>query len=167
MSKALSSIAPVTQHPIVEVRACNIAEIIDDPATPELISEYERECSYPQLGPPSPQLGMYRQLESLGCAQSFAAYLDGRLCGFGFLIMGPTPHYGIKLATAESLFVASAVRRNGLGAQLMRVMEAHAKEAACVGIFYSTRVGSRGAKLLSSLSDEYHHTNQIFLKRLA
>ncbi|MGA9070542.1 MAG: hypothetical protein WB424_09835, partial [Terracidiphilus sp.] len=94
---------------------CNAAMIFQDPASAELIAEYERECANPLLGPCAPQPEMYASLEEQGAAQCFAAYKDQTLIGFAFVLTTPLPHYELerKFATVESFFVASVARHTG------------------------------------------------------
>lgn len=150
----------------MEVRACQAAEIFDDPASAELFAEYEQECANPLTGSTAPVRAMYEALEGLGVAQCFAAYADLKLCGFAFVLISVLPHYGRRFATVESLFVGGAGRRGGgLGVWLMSAVEAHAKKAGCTAIFYSAPVGSRFARLLF-LKKEYRKTNHIFTRSL-
>lgn len=141
------------------------AVIFDDPASAELFEEYAAECANSLLGPVNPQRAIYEALEPTGSVQCFAAYCAGILRGFAFVLLGPLPHYGRRCATVESLFVARAVRSEGLGPTLMRKMEDHARDMGCEAIFYSAPVGSRLARLLF-LREEYRKTNHIFTRRL-
>ena len=153
------------QADVVVVARCRAAEIFADACSAELFAAYDAECANPLLGPTTPQGAIYEALEATGSVQAFAGYLNGVLCGFGFVILGPLPHYGRKFATVESVFVARVARHSGLGTRLMSELEEFAREAGCEVIFYSAPVGSRLARLLF-LSDDYCNTNHVFTKRL-
>jgi GNAT superfamily N-acetyltransferase len=152
---------------MVEVRKCLAEEIFNDPASAELMAQYADECANAMLGKPRPRRDVYGALETTGCAQCFAAYEDGKLCGFALVLIACVPHYGLSHATVESLFVSREACRSGLGVALMADVEAHARQAGCGAIFYSAPAGGRLARLMFLQSDVYVNTNHIFTKRLA
>jgi len=131
----------------------------------ELIAEYAAECSIPAIGKISPQAGMYEALEQSGVFRCFGAFDGDSLVGFGTVITTVFPHYGKKVATVESLFVASGSRRGIAGAELLKTIDTHAKDAGCVAILYSAPADSRLEKLLSGKKN-FSRTNTIFCRSL-
>jgi GNAT superfamily N-acetyltransferase len=148
------------------VRQCSIAELFDDPDSAALFVEYEKECANLLLGETAAHRLAYEALERTGYQWSFGAYVDGKLRGFGVLLVAVVPHYGKCHGTVESIFVAREERSSGLGPSLMRVMEDCAKRAGCGAIFYSAPVGSKLARLLFLSADLYTNTAHVFTRRL-
>src|SRR5207302_758034 len=89
----------------VEIRPISYTEILDAAA---LLAEYSAECSIPEIGTPNPQREMYAKMESCGLMHSFGAFEGDDLVGFATILVCVLPHYGKKIATVESLFLAKA-----------------------------------------------------------
>lgn len=152
--------------PTCSVRQCRSAEIFDDPECEALLGEYADECGNALMGRARPSRDHYAILENTGMAQCFAARHDGRLCGFAMLLSTVLPHYGIRSATVESLFVARAARHLGLGTELMEAIDSEAKRRGAETIFYTAPVNSRLDLLLTLRPVAYHLTNHVFTRRL-
>jgi len=143
---------------------CTAAEIFDHPDGPGLIAEYAEECGNALVGTPAPQRDRYENLEACGMGQCFAAIKGGKdLVGFAFVLVTVVPHYDVKLAAVESVFVTKAAH---CGAVLMTKLNDYAASMGCATIFYTAPVGSRLAKLLFLCADEYTHTSHVFSRRL-
>ncbi len=127
----------------------------------DLIAEYAAECSISAIGPIDPQPHIYEAMENAGVSQCFAVLLDGQIVGFSNVLMTILPHYGRKMATIESLFVSKAHRNTSAGADLMKTVEAHVKDAGCVGILYSAPAGGQLERLLKC-KKRYKRTNAVF-----
>lgn len=150
--------------PVSEVRMCMAAEIFDDPRGLDLIAEYAEECANALIGKPAPRRDTYESLEATGFAQCFAAYEDGRLCGFAMLIVSVVPHFELSYAATESLFVS----RGAIGGtDLMTALEDYARRSGCTALFYTAPVNSRLARLLHLRGKPYERTNEVFCRRLA
>jgi GNAT superfamily N-acetyltransferase len=148
---------------VLEIRPISYAAILDAPDAEALLLEYAVECSIPELGPPVPQRETYARMESSGLMHAFGAF-DGRdLVGFATVLVCILPHYGKKIATVESLFLARSYRRGGAGGWLMNQVEEWVKEAGCVGMLYNARAGSVLERLLASIPKRYQRTNSVFL----
>lgn len=145
---------------MVEVRPIAYVQVRDER---ELLAEYAAECSISALGPPNPQWETYSQLERAGKLQAFAAFVDGRIVGFAGVLVAVIPHYGVKAATVESLFVGKAYRSSGAGTRLMRVVEDYSASSGCRAILYS--VPAQG-QLETLLDGRCARTNAIFCKPL-
>lgn len=147
------------------IRAIRYLDVLEAPNAQALLSAYSSECSLPAIGQPDPQPQMYEALERAGVFQVFGAYLGDDLIGFASVIVSVLPHYGRKVATMESLFVAPECREEGIGLHLLAQVERYATEAGCGAILYSAPSGGQLEKLLSLLKS-YEHTNTIFCRRL-
>ena len=147
------------------IKPISYAEILDSPESERLLKEYSAECSIPEIGPTSPQRKMYDSMESTGMMHSFGAFEGEKLVGFATILAFVLPHYGKKVATVESLFVAKAHRNGRVGLMLMDEIEASAKSIECSVMLYNARAESRLERFLSALS-KYKRTNSVFLKQL-
>lgn len=148
------------------VRRIRYLDVLDDPNAQALLAAYASECSLPEIGQPNPQREMYARMEAAGVLQVFGAYYGDELIGFAAVLCTVLPHYGEKVATIESLFVAQAHREEGIGLELMGACEAYALEQECATILYSAPAGGSLERLLYLLK-AYQHTNTIFARRLA
>jgi GNAT superfamily N-acetyltransferase len=129
-----------------------------------LLAEYAAECGVPVVGVPDPQWDMYEQMRLAGVMQGVAVYVDGVMAGFAGVLVTVLPHYGVRAATVESLFVAKAYRPKGAGARLLAAIERYAKSAECKAILYSAPAGGQ---LEALLGKRYARTNSVFCKPLA
>jgi GNAT superfamily N-acetyltransferase len=144
------------------IKPVSIASLLESAA---LIAEYSAECSISEIGDIAPQADLYERLEKNGALRCFGAFDGDKLIGFGNVLVYVLPHYGELIATVESLFIAKAYRNSSAGSLLMRTMEAHSKQANCVGILYSCPVGGQLERLLE-VSKPYARTNAVFYRRL-
>lgn len=148
------------------IRPIRYAEILDAPNAQQLLEEYAAECALPELGAINPQREIYAAMERSGAFQCFGAHgEDGSLVGFAAPLTYVVPHYGTRIATVESLFMAAA-HRGWTGGKLMRAIEEHARGQGSAAILYSAPVGSRLARLLFRSEPEYRNSNHVFIKRL-
>lgn len=143
------------------IRSVAYADILDASNARELFTEYAAECSIPEMGEANPQREMYRQMESSGMLRFLGVYQDDALIGFAAVLLYILPHYGKKIATMESLFVARSHRSGGAGKELMMAIEALAKDAGAVAILYSAPAESQLERLLT-LREAYRRTNSTF-----
>lgn len=141
------------------------AEILAAPNARELLEEYSAECSLPEIGQSDPQTEVYAAMERSGAFQCFGVYEGGGLVGFASVLMYVVPHYGRRIATVESLFLAAAHRSGRTGHGLMSALEEYARENGCVAILYSAPAGGQFERLLRLLKP-YRHSNTVFLRSL-
>lgn len=146
------------------IRPISCTEILRE-ENADLLSEYAAECSIPEIGAIAPQAALYEAMERTGLMRTFGAYADGVLAGFATILIYVLPHYGRKIATVESIFVARGHRKATLGKDLMRTIEDCARGQGCAVMLYSTPTGSRLERLLSLLKG-YRRTNAVFTRRL-
>ncbi len=147
------------------VRRITFAEILDAPNAPDLMEEYSAECALPELAPIDPQRDAYAAMEATGAFQCFGAFEGRALAGFAAALVYAVPHYGKRIATVESLFLAAGHRRGRAGNQLMNAVEDYAREQGCLVILYSAPAASQFERLLRVLRP-YRHSNTVFLRSL-
>ena len=146
------------------VRQISVAEAFINPAFPALCREYAEESAIAGLPDPQEKLSAYQFLESGGSTAfcAYGAFIGEGLVGFIALLTPVLPHYGVPIAVAESLFVASAHRKTGAGMLLIRRAEKRAKELRSPGLLFSAPSGGRLALLLPRIG--YRETNRVFMK---
>jgi len=130
-----------------------------------LVDEYVAEAAFTGLPAPNHQPDIYRNLEAAGVLQILASFEGIHLTGFLGLLVTVMPHYGVRLGTTESFFVASRYRKTGAGLKLLREAEKVAQGMGAVGLMVSSPMGGRLAEVLAG-SDGYSEINRIFFRRL-
>lgn len=147
------------------IRPIRYVDVLDAPNAEQLLAEYSAECSLPVLGSPNPTREGYATLEAIGL-QTVGCFHGDRLVGFATVLPYLNPHYNVRLAATESLFISPEFRRWSLGSSLLNEVESIAQRADCVAIQYSAPVGSRLATVLSRRA-HCTQTNAVFTRRLA
>jgi GNAT superfamily N-acetyltransferase len=146
---------------MIEIRKCGVAEILDVGDAQGLIANYAEECLIPDA---APQRWMYLAMEEQGVLTCFGAFIGaGELVGFVSVIVSVMPHHGKKVATVESLYADPVYRETGAGNLLMAAGESHAREAGCVCLTYTARVGSRLETILA-LRAGCERSHEMFTK---
>lgn len=135
------------------------AEII---GFPELLKEYEAECSIPEIGKTAPSPEMYAAMERSGAFQCFGAFEDGELIGFATVLISMLPHYAKKVAIVESIF---AQKGSTCGSDLRSALKAFARDSGCASILYSAPFGGRFERLLER-DKGCRRTNSVFCESL-
>ena len=131
----------------------------------ELLQEYAKECSIPEIGQINPRADLYTTMEKSGMFSIFGAFSGDVLVGFAALLIYVLPHYGRKIATPESLFVAKAYRSGAIGSDLMQTIEDYATQEGCAAILYSAPHGGQLERVLA-LREPYRRTNSTFCRSL-
>lgn len=150
----------------MQITRTTVAELEAAPNLIEVLAEYARESSLPELGPACPQIETYRALEAAGVFHPIAAFDEGRLVGFIMPIVVALPHYGVVAATVESFFVPATERKKGIGLRLLTEAEHLAKSLGAKALLLSAPVGSVLSDVLAG-SKRYRHSNNAFIKALA
>lgn len=150
---------------MMQIRRCTVAELEAAPNLAELLAEYERESSMPELGAAVPQVESYRAMEAAGLLHPIGAFDGDRLAGFILPIVAVLPHYGARVATVESFFVASADRKSGAGDLLRTEAEALGRELGCRAIIISAPVDGVLSRVLEA--GRYRQSNDVFVRALA
>lgn len=131
----------------------------------ELMEAYAAESSIAGMPRFNPQLDTYRQLEAAGVLFAFAAHEGADLVGFLCLLVTVNPHYGVKIATTESYFVACEHRKSGAGLRLLREAEKLAGQLGAAGMLVSAPSGGRLAEVLGAMPS-YRETNRAFFREI-
>lgn len=142
-------------------------QLLDSPESDALLAEYAAECSLPELGAINPQRDLYAAMEASGGMQCFAVYSDDltTMAGFVTVLIYKLPHYGRRIATTESIFLSRKHRTSRSGMEMLKFVEAYAKEQGCAAVLYTAPEKSRFSALLS-MRDEYRHSNNVFVRAL-
>lgn len=146
---------------MIDIRRVPVSDVLNSKT---LIAEYAAECSIPSIGEINPQTDIYAAIENGGMLQSFMVEKSGAESGFAIVLTPVLPHYGKRIATMESLFVAKESRSGGAGRKLMNLVEDYSKSVGCGGILYSAPTGSQLERLLEA-SKEYQRTNAVFFRK--
>lgn len=150
----------------MEIRPCTVAELAAAPNLAELLAEYARESSLPELGPTSAQIETYRKLEATGMFHPIGAFEGDELCGFILPIVVVLPHYGVLAATVESFFVPYSLRPTGIGLRLLALAEAKARELGAKALLLSAPVAGALDAVLERMRP-YRHSNNVWVRALA
>lgn len=152
---------------MVEIRPCTVAELEAAPNLAEVLAEYAREASLPELGEPTPQTATYRALEASGMFHPIAAFDENsRLLGFILPIVVTLPHYGVVAATVESFFVSQAERPKGIGLMLLMLAENLAKNLGAKALLLSAPAGGVLDEVLFR-TKRYRYSNTVYVTALA
>lgn len=135
-------------------------EILEDGA--DLIEEYTQECADPAFLEVRPSQLAYAALEQAGVLHCFGVYADDFLAGFATILTSVLPHYSQQISVVESLFVSSRYRSRGLGTELIKAIEAFARDSGSVGVLYSVRPKSRLERLFEMKN--YLRTSAVFYR---
>ena len=150
----------------VKIYPISFAYILNHPETRRLLDEYAAECAQPELGEICPQPTIYDAMEKSDSLRTFGVFDGTKLIGFASLLIYVLPHYGRKVATPESVFIAAESRKTGAGQKLLDFLESYAKQHDCSAILYTAPVDSQFSKVLES-KDSYRHSNNVFIRKLA
>lgn len=129
---------------------------------PELLKEYEAECSIPEIGMATPNPATYAAMERSGAFQCFGAFEDGELVGFATVLLSMLPHYAKRVAIVESIF---AQKGRTCGSDLRSALKAFARDSGCDSILYSAPFGGRFERLLER-DKGCRRTNSVFCESL-
>jgi len=148
----------------IEIRKYTIGELDKAPNVLELFKEYEAESAIVGLPPISAKLDLYLYLEKNGSLTIFGAFLRDVLIGFVTVLAPVIPHYGIVVATTESIFVAKKYRMTGAGLKLLKAAEDHAITVGSPGLLLSAPKDGALMSLLPRLG--YTETSRIYFRKL-
>lgn len=146
------------------VRACTVDELSQAPAFAALSAEYVAESGRAITADPAPQLATYKAKESDGTMRFAGAWCGNDLVGMMVVALAVVPHFGMTVATTETLFVSAQHRKTGAGKALLRLADDIARDCGAVGVLVSAPVGGVLAKVLPRSG--FRHTNELFFKAL-
>lgn len=150
----------------IDIRCCSFHDLESAKNFQDLTAEYAQESGLDGLPPPTAHLETYRGMEAAGVLHVLCAYCGEDIVGFVLMVTAVIPHYGVRIATTESFFVASAHRKSGAGLQLLAAAEQLAKDRGAFGLFVSAPIDGRLADVLDARKD-YRETNRVFFRSLA
>lgn len=150
---------------MIEIRPCTVTEVEQSASLQQLLSDYARESSLPELGNASAHFETYRGMEAAGLLRIIGAF-GPDLVGFAAVLVYGLPHYGgRRVASTESIFVAPAARAGGTGLKLLRAAEEMARDLGAAALLVSAPVGGRLAQVLPRSG--YRESNRVFIRGLA
>lgn len=152
-------------RPTITIRPCTVSDIEHAPNSAALLAEYGAESSIAGLGQQCAQFDTYYKLEAAGILHLVGAFRADQLVGFVIVMAAVLPHYGKKVATTESFFVAKNARKGGAGLRLLRAAEQKARDLGAVGFLVSAPVGGQLEQVLPRAG--YENTNRVFFRGLA
>ena len=138
------------------------AELMDAPGFDEAVDRYWVECANRAMGPANPDQDAYRLMDAAGLSRAVGVFDGERLIGGAILLINNMPHFSVKGAVVESIFVLPEYRRRGVGARLLNELKAMAKAYGCPGVYLSAPVGSRLERLLRLKGIQ--QTNSVFFE---
>lgn len=147
------------------IRYCSVDDIQNAPNIGALTEEYATEAHNPEQHAPDAQWARYRQLVELGMMQPIAAFIGAELVGFAGVLVNTMPHHGKPIAITESLFVANAHRKGGVGLKLIRAAEEHARNVGATCLLITAPHEGALERVLPRLG--YRHSNSTFVRGLA
>lgn len=148
----------------MEIREVNSAILFDDPAFAKAAEEYARESGNPFIGAsPNPNREAYEVLEDTGLWRCSAAYEGDLLVGFVAVIASEHFHYGVLVASCETLWLSQEHRKGPAGLRLLREAKRLAKEMGAVALYASAPTTSRLAMLLDRIATK---TDEVFFFHL-
>lgn len=140
-------------------------DIWSAPNCADLLAAYAEEYSLKGAPAPTPNIELYKVLESNKLLAAFGAYVDNLLIGFITVLLVKGTHYSVIIANTESYFVAKEYRLTGAGTKLRIEAERVAKEAGCPGILLQAPTDGKLAAVLEK--SDYEEAYRVFYKRFA
>jgi GNAT superfamily N-acetyltransferase len=141
------------------VTPCTFDSLEADPAFSRLVEGYTHECAIPEFTPGEVQGDAYRAMEAAGVLHCFEVRAEGALVGFLTILLHVLPHFGVRTAIVESVYVDPDHR--GAGLSVVREAKAFATQHNTRGLLMSAPAGGALARLLPRLG--FRHTNETFL----
>ena len=149
----------------ITIRYCTVDELESAPNLKALFDAYEEESSIAGMPSNSPQVHTYRMLEKSGVLQCIGAFKGEELIGFVCVLTTILPHYGARMSSTESIFVAKEHRASRAGMYLIREAERLAERLQSVGLAVCAPIGGRLDQLLPLIG--YEPTNRVYVRRFA
>lgn len=148
----------------MEIREVSYSDIFDDPAFAKAAEDYIRESGNPFIGSvPNPNRNAYEALEDSGVWRCRAAYEGNLLVGFVAVWSMEHFHYGVRVASIETLWLSQEHRKGPAGLRLIREAKQIAYDMGAVALYASAPVGSRLASLLDRIATK---TDEVFFFHL-
>lgn len=144
------------------IQICTISDLESQPHIHEMLDEYAQESAIHGLPHPKVNIETYRALEKVGAIHILGAFLEEKLIGF-FVVLSPVlPHFGVKVAVAESFFVSKEHRKTGAGLKLLKAAEAYAMAVGSCGLLVSAPMNGILSEILPNVG--YNETSRVFFR---
>lgn len=148
----------------MEIREVTSDIIFDDPSFAKAAAEYARESGNPFIGlTANPNRQGYLALEDSGLFRVCAAYEGSLLVGFVTVLASPHFHYGVLVASIETLWLSQEHRKGPAGLRLIREAKQIAYDMGAVALYASAPTGSRLSVLLDRIATK---TDEVFFFHL-
>lgn len=147
------------------IRKMSFDELAAMPEFEKLTQDYADESKIEEMPEHCINHAAYRAMEQAGMYHLFGAINDDKLVGLVCVLVTPVPHYSVKIASTESIFVDAAHRKGGTGLKLLKVAEDCAREHGADHLFISAPMGGRLVQVLPRVG--YRECQRIFCRRLS
>lgn len=148
----------------MEIREVSIATLFDDPSFVKATEDYLADSGNPFIGSvPNPNREGYEILESTGQWRCCAAYEGNLLVGFVAVLASEHFHYGVRVASCETLWLSKEHRKGPAGLRLIREAKRLAKDMGAVALYASAPTASRLAMLFDRIATK---TDEVFFFHL-
>jgi len=147
-----------------DIKRATVSDLFACPEITELLQEYADQSSNTELPPANPQQEIYMRMEEAGFFHVIAAFRGRELIGFAAVVVAVLPHYGVPVATMESIFVRNRHRHYGAGIKLVREAENLAREQGAKGLLVTAPAGGRLSLVMPKIG--YRKTNTVFFRVL-
>lgn len=144
------------------IKPSTLSELFAYPNIDDLLREYGDEARLEGLPAPKAHRESYTMMENAGMLSIFVALSGDVLIGFVVLAVCILPHYSVKTATIESIFVSDAYRVTNAGAKLLFTAEDKARERGAAGLFVNASIGGKLESLMQKL--DYRNTHTMFFR---
>ena len=123
------------------IKKVTVEELYASPGFEDMIAEYAK-LAIKKLPAPRFARKITCHWKLLACFTAWVYMYGGLAAGFASCLISSIPHYGIRIAIAESLFAREGVRGKGIGLQLIAAVERHAASQGAMAVFMSCPIGS-------------------------
>jgi len=147
-----------------KIQLCEVEDIRNAPNIDVLLSSYASEGSIPEIGEQCPQWDTYEVMCKAGLLHILGAFQEDMLVGFVTFIVSELPHYGVNVATSESLFLHPEHRHGRLGINIIRAAQLMAKDLGAKAFMISAPHGGKLEELAPAIG--FRETNRVFCRSL-
>lgn len=148
----------------IEVKNVPVRQILSDPNFETIMQACWQECANRSMGAASINPEYYETAEKSGLLHAAAIYSDGVLVGGVTVLVTQFPHFSVRGACIESLFLLPEYRNSRGGLMLLKAAKNMARVAGAPGLYISAPAGSALEKLARAKG--LRHTNTVFFEEV-